>query len=47
MGLFELVVCDYIGYVTIQTQVIKYNNAAPGGSANQIVVFTANYVIKI
>ena len=33
---------EYVGEVTIPTQVIKYNQCCPGGSANQIAVFTSN-----
>jgi len=34
---------EYVGDITIPTQFIKYiTNVAPGGSANQIAVFTSN-----
>ena len=34
---------EYVGDVTIPTQVIKLNKKnSPGGSANQIAVFTSN-----
>jgi hypothetical protein len=35
---------EYVGDVIIPTQVIKYKftNVVPGGSANQIAVFTSN-----
>ena len=34
---------EYVGDVTIPTQVIKYNQIfSPGGSANQIAIFTSN-----
>ena len=36
---------EYVVDITIATQVIKYNNVAPGGSANQIAVFTSNKII--
>jgi len=38
MGLFE-----FVDDVTVPIQVIKYNQFfSPGGSANQIAVFTSN-----
>jgi hypothetical protein len=34
---------EFVGDVTIPTQVIKYNQIfSPGGSANQIAIFTSN-----
>ena len=33
---------EYVGDVTIPTQVIMYSTVSPGGSGNQIAVFTAN-----
>jgi hypothetical protein len=37
---------EYVGDVTIPTQVTKYNYFFPAGSANQIAVFTSNSIIS-
>ena len=37
-----LLVHEYVDDVTIPTQVIKYNKFSPGGSTNQIAIFTSN-----
>ena len=37
---------EYVGDVTIPTQVTKFNYFFPAGSANQIAVFTSNSIIS-
>ena len=37
---------EYVGDVTIPTQVTKYNYFFPAESANQIAVFTSNSIIS-